>query len=207
MKTITNPSENMMNLWYFSIDSLIAYIGNPPRSFVPSPKGIGILLELSDYKVVLKRTLRATTGSRWSGGGEGQVSCYSEAIFLMKLATTNRMVPMTIDAPAISQNRIFGSIRIKIPPKIKTAPGTIRRNPPPRHPFIPLHIDAIGHISVMLSPLVIPSIIGVECSMVSWVLTAHQPKGLRIVCSSTQYSCFARAVLNIKFLVKWTCRL
>jgi len=60
------------------------------------------------------------------------------------------MMPIKIEAAAISHTRILGSKIIKMPTIINTMPGTISRNPDPGVFVIPLHIEAIGHISILL---------------------------------------------------------
>jgi hypothetical protein len=60
------------------------------------------------------------------------------------------MTPIKIETEAISHTRIFGSKMITIPTIIKIRPGTISIYPDPGFFAIPLHMDAIGHVSILL---------------------------------------------------------
>jgi hypothetical protein len=75
---------------------------------------------------------------------------YSEFIFLKKIAKNSIMIPIKIETEAISHTSTFGSKIITIPTIIKIRPGTISIYPDPGFFAIPLHMDAIGHISTLL---------------------------------------------------------
>jgi hypothetical protein len=66
----------------------------------------------------------------------------------MKFPIIKNRMPRTITNAAISQTSTLGSIKMMIPSRINTNPGSSITKRECRFPINPLHMDDIGHISM-----------------------------------------------------------
>jgi hypothetical protein len=75
-------------------------------------------------------------------------------IFRMNIAKKSIIMPMKIEALAMSQAKTLGSMKINAPPRISIRPGISNKKENPGLSAIALHIGAIGHMFMVPLPCI-----------------------------------------------------